>query len=66
MSARTSSQIAAKAEKALRGKRAASVAAAPVRDSKHGREIYVYSHLQTKQVVYSLKRNVKVWLSPNL
>jgi hypothetical protein len=26
----------------------------------HGRELYIYNHIQTKQVVYSLSQNLKV------
>lgn len=58
MSSSTVSQIARSGSRFADKVRNASVSVKP--EVEHGRQIFVYSHLQTKQVVYSLKQNVKV------
>lgn len=58
MSTSTVSQIARTGARFADKVRNASVSVKP--EVEHGREIFVYSHLQTKQVVYSLKQNIKV------
>ena len=58
MSSSTVSQIARTGSRFADKVRNASVSVKP--EVEHGRQIFVYSHLQTKQVVYSLKQNVKV------
>jgi len=66
MSATTTTRLARTSSKFADRVRNASIAAAPASGHEHGRDIYVYSHLQTKQVVYSLQQNVKVRsLSPS-
>ncbi|ELR06055.1 hypothetical protein VC83_08136 [Pseudogymnoascus destructans] len=57
MSTSTASQIARRGARFADKVRNASVSVKP--EVEHGRQIFVYSHLQTKQVVYSLKQNVK-------
>lgn len=61
MSTSTASQIARSGARFADKVRNASVSVKP--EVEHGRQIFVYSHLQTKQVVYSLKQNVKVLLA---
>ncbi|KAL5344566.1 hypothetical protein V496_08267 [Pseudogymnoascus sp. VKM F-4515 (FW-2607)] len=57
MSTSTVSQIARTGARFADKVRNSSVSVKP--EVEHGRQIFVYSHLQTKQVVYSLKQNVK-------
>ncbi|KFX93869.1 hypothetical protein O988_04277 [Pseudogymnoascus sp. VKM F-3808] len=57
MSSSTVSQIARTGSRFADKVRNASVSVKP--EVEHGRQIFVYSHLQTKQVVYSLKQNIK-------
>ncbi|OBT63569.1 hypothetical protein VE03_07006 [Pseudogymnoascus sp. 23342-1-I1] len=57
MSSSTVSQIARTGSRFADKVRNASLSVKP--EVEHGRQIFVYSHLQTKQVVYSLKQNVK-------
>ncbi|KFY06822.1 hypothetical protein V492_07713 [Pseudogymnoascus sp. VKM F-4246] len=57
MSTSTVSQIARTGARFADKVRNASVSVKP--EVEHGRQIFVYSHLQTKQVVYSLKQNIK-------
>lgn len=61
MSTSTVSQIARTGARFADKVRNSSVSVKP--EVEHGRQIFVYSHLQTKQVFYSLKQNVKVLLT---
>jgi len=63
MSARTTAGAARQATKSIRKARGASNAALPKPHSnrpEHGRQIFVYNHLQRNHVVYSLTRVLKV------
>jgi hypothetical protein len=59
MSSRTVTKLSKVARK---GRRGAFVAAGPAHDKgpDFGRQIFVYNHLQTNQVVYSLTQNLNV------
>ncbi len=68
MSARTTSEVVRQATKSIRKARGASKTASPKPQSnrpEHGRQIFVYNHLQKNHVVYSLTRALRVLLSSN-
>ncbi|KAH8791451.1 transcriptional regulation of mitochondrial recombination-domain-containing protein [Hyaloscypha finlandica] len=62
MSARTTTVVVGQATKSVRKARGASKTALPKPQSnrpEHGRQIFVYNHLQKNHVVYSLTRTLK-------
>jgi Transcriptional regulation of mitochondrial recombination len=63
MSARTTPELLRQATKSVRKARGASIKALPKPPSnrpEHGRQIFVYNHLQKNHVVYSLTRALNV------
>jgi hypothetical protein len=65
MRAKGTEKVAQIASKAISKARPRPVeSGSPHRESNLGRQIFVYNHLQTNQVVYSLTKSLKVSLYP--
>ena len=65
MSARTTSDLVRHAVRTANSARHASTTTVPKKkrpNPEHGRQIFVYNHLQTNQVVYSLTKSLNVRL----